>query len=351
MIARDSGDSLVVAETLGQGVNCCEMAPRDLNRRADLIGGGTAVSTGSATLTISRPVHSIIARRIKALRKARGLTQRQLADRVGVLGVKVDHSRIARVEHDTASLDLSEAIAVAIALEVSLVDLIVPDEPNERVGVTPKMDVDRDQIRVWLVAQDEVDQLVDGIRHRVHELAALRPAYERAAWKEEMIARNPAAIHTPSNYRQRGRQDDHARIRVFLRVEQDLGHLRDAALVLLENPLLPDALLQRLRDAVGTVPHPAGEMGPGGRLPLRVRISLDQLREVVYPRGDAGGASMGVPRSDDQWATMRVLAAELSELVHDPGLAATAPAGAGLVRQALQLLELHDAEGGRQPRP
>jgi transcriptional regulator with XRE-family HTH domain len=224
-----------------------------------LAGASNSVSTFTGTLTVSRPIRSIIARHVNALRKERRLTQRQLAEKVELLGVKIDHSRIARVENGSASLDLPEAVAVAIVLGVSLEALIIPDEANEKVKVTPTIDVNREQLHTWLVGQEEVDRLIDELRHRVHELAALRPGYERATWKDEMIARNPAAIHAPVNYRQRGLQEDHARIRAFRRLEQELGHLRDAALVRLENPLLPPGLLERLREAVNAVPPPAGD--------------------------------------------------------------------------------------------
>jgi transcriptional regulator with XRE-family HTH domain len=235
------------------------MAPRRKSpgRRIELAGSSNSVSTLTATLTVSRPIQSIVARHVKALRTEQGLTQRQLAELVAQLGVKIDHSRIARVENGSASLDLVEAVAVAIALGVSLETLITPDEPNERVKVTPTIDVDRGQLHTWLVGQDAVEALIDQLNHLTHDLAALRPGYERLMKQEKARWRNPSPVISTPNYRARGQQEDHARIRQFERLEQEVGHLRDEALVLLENPLLPLPLLARLREAVNAVPLPA----------------------------------------------------------------------------------------------
>src|SRR5262249_28102381 len=49
------------------------------------------------------------------------------------------------------------------------------------------------------------------------------------------------------------------------------------------------------------------------------------------------------PRSDEQWAEMAALVEELSEFRHD----ATAPAGAGLIRVAEQLIEWRRGEQAR----
>src|SRR5438309_696250 len=105
--------------------------------KMDLTGRGSASSSGSASLTLASSVDRVVASRIRALRGARGLTQRDLADRVAALGVKIDQSRIARIERGSATVNLADAIAIALALEVSVEGLIVPSEGHEMVNVTP----------------------------------------------------------------------------------------------------------------------------------------------------------------------------------------------------------------------
>ncbi len=339
-----------------------------------LAGNVAGTSSFKGDLSITATIQAVVARRIKASRAARGLTQRELEARLHAVGFEIDQSRIARIERGTAAVAVAEAIGFAVALEVSLESLLVPEEQSERIKVG-EIDVDRSQFHQWLAGSKEIDELVRQLHGVGHELMAMRQLYERAVRVLAAAAQtstNPGVIQSEVTRVDRSNwlREADATAGAYERLSERAAGLCQAARAYLENPLFPSRTLQRLRDAERRLPasqtYRRGVMEgtgaafdrvvmnewdhehEGGRFPKTVRVRLDRLRAVVYPLGDRGGPSMHLPRSDEQWAAMRALAADLSELVDDPDLAATAPAGAGLVRQARQLLELHEAERTRR---
>ena len=67
---------------------------------------------------------------LRAARQARGLTQGQLARRAEAFGFMVEQPAIARMESGIRSIGLDEAAALALALGLSLVEMVAPTAPT-----------------------------------------------------------------------------------------------------------------------------------------------------------------------------------------------------------------------------
>jgi transcriptional regulator with XRE-family HTH domain len=98
---------------------------------------------------------AILTRQLRELRERRQLTQQQLADKLGGLGVEPQPAQatIARTEAGARGIGLDEALAFAAALDVSPSRLILPSTAAVRVAITPKLDVPASLARQWLRGQ------------------------------------------------------------------------------------------------------------------------------------------------------------------------------------------------------
>ena len=74
---------------------------------------------------------AIFAWRVRVLREATGLTQRQLADKMTAAGHRMHQTTIAKIESGERPVYVGEAVALAGSLEVGVADLI--QEPLGRV--------------------------------------------------------------------------------------------------------------------------------------------------------------------------------------------------------------------------
>jgi transcriptional regulator with XRE-family HTH domain len=99
--------------------------------------------------------NAILTRQLKELRERRGMTQQQLADRLGELGVDPQPARatIARTELGERNVSLDETMAYAAALDVSPARLILPVTKVVPVAITPKRVVNPGVARRWLRGQ------------------------------------------------------------------------------------------------------------------------------------------------------------------------------------------------------
>lgn len=113
-----------------------------------------------------RTPNEVASERLRALRDARGLTTRELAERVRALGVKIQHTGITRRESGETPLRPSELFAFAYALDTSPLDLLVPADDDERgVAVTPEVTVEKSgNLRRW-IRGDLPLRGQDGIRY------------------------------------------------------------------------------------------------------------------------------------------------------------------------------------------
>jgi transcriptional regulator with XRE-family HTH domain len=88
--------------------------------------------------------------RIRELRKARGMTQQELAARISRLGVPIHQTAIARVESGKRELTLAEAFQFAYALDVAPVHLFVPTDSDELISIGPNVEAPPKHVRLWI---------------------------------------------------------------------------------------------------------------------------------------------------------------------------------------------------------
>jgi transcriptional regulator with XRE-family HTH domain len=96
--------------------------------------------------------NQVVGERVRTIREARRLSQRELAARVQALGVRVHHPGIGKVEQGQRRLDVSELFAFAYALDVSPLHLMVPAEDDASgVAVTPDLILTKaGNLRRWM---------------------------------------------------------------------------------------------------------------------------------------------------------------------------------------------------------
>ena len=96
--------------------------------------------------------NQVVGERVRTIREARRLSQRELAARVQALGVRIHHPGIGKVEQGQRRLDVSELFAFAYALDVSPLHLMVPaDDDAGGVAVTPDVTLTKSgNLRRWI---------------------------------------------------------------------------------------------------------------------------------------------------------------------------------------------------------
>lgn len=70
---------------------------------------------------------SVFARRLRAVRKQAGVTQKQLADRMADRGHKMLQSTVAKIESGERPVSIGEAVQLADVLGASLMDLVTDE--------------------------------------------------------------------------------------------------------------------------------------------------------------------------------------------------------------------------------
>jgi transcriptional regulator with XRE-family HTH domain len=94
----------------------------------------------------------VFARRMREVRRRRGWSQQQLAQRLSELGRPMDQTTVHRIESEgTRSLNVSlaDVLAIAAALSVSPVYLALPTDDLTSVAITPKTTIDARRAREW----------------------------------------------------------------------------------------------------------------------------------------------------------------------------------------------------------
>jgi transcriptional regulator with XRE-family HTH domain len=107
---------------------------------------------------MSKRPSEIAAERIRQLRQRHGMSQQQLADRLGTLGSPLDRVAIAKLETGQRRLPLDEALLFALALDVAPASLFLPrDGGNDDVQLAGEVTVTAAQARRWLAGQEPLD--------------------------------------------------------------------------------------------------------------------------------------------------------------------------------------------------
>ena len=72
-------------------------------------------------------------------RKARGISQRALRDRLADAGLDLNQAAIARMERGERKITLDEAVTISAVLDVAPVHLFLPVEGNGPVWLAPDL--------------------------------------------------------------------------------------------------------------------------------------------------------------------------------------------------------------------
>lgn len=96
-----------------------------------------------------RSLGETFAESLAETRNAAGLSQRELADRLGAAGLKLDHSKLSKIESGERKVTIDEAFGIAIALDVSPAALLAPRD-NSAVAIAPNAVFDGDLVVRWL---------------------------------------------------------------------------------------------------------------------------------------------------------------------------------------------------------
>jgi transcriptional regulator with XRE-family HTH domain len=105
----------------------------------------------------AQPVEHL-ARRVRELRRRRGLTAAQLAERLREVGLDWDRNVVANLETGRrASLDVGELLALALVLDVAPVHLLVPLDDEAPFHVTPTRIEKSGPVRDWVRGAEPLD--------------------------------------------------------------------------------------------------------------------------------------------------------------------------------------------------
>jgi transcriptional regulator with XRE-family HTH domain len=118
--------------------------------------GGEQGRPGCATP--GKETHRPAARRVRELRRRRGLTAAQLAERLREVGLDWDRNVVANLETGRrASLDVSELLALALVLDVAPVHLLVPLDDDRPYQITPTRIEQSGPVRDWVRGAEPLD--------------------------------------------------------------------------------------------------------------------------------------------------------------------------------------------------
>jgi transcriptional regulator with XRE-family HTH domain len=93
--------------------------------------------------------------RLRETRKARGLSQTELAHQMTERGRPLSNAALLRIEGGERSLSLDEALALAAVLYVAPAHLLSPPAHEEYVWLTDNYGVDGEGMRAWLLHGDK----------------------------------------------------------------------------------------------------------------------------------------------------------------------------------------------------
>jgi transcriptional regulator with XRE-family HTH domain len=92
----------------------------------------------------------VFAKRLREMRKARGLSQAELAQLMTERGTPMNKAALLRIEKGERGLSLDEALAFAAVLNAAPAHLLSP-RGEESVWLTDDMAVDGEGMRAWLL--------------------------------------------------------------------------------------------------------------------------------------------------------------------------------------------------------
>lgn len=96
------------------------------------------------------PIGEQVRANVERVRDARGMTKKELSEKVGGLGRPIPPLGISRVEAGTRRVDADDLVALALALNVSPLALLLPPEwSDEPVQLTPEVSLRARTAWLW----------------------------------------------------------------------------------------------------------------------------------------------------------------------------------------------------------
>jgi transcriptional regulator with XRE-family HTH domain len=148
------------------------------------------------------PASRIFGRRLQETRRARGVSQTELADAMTEAGYEMGKTAVLRIENGTRELKLDEAIAFAQLLHVPFAYLLEPPHDGE-VALTKNIATDGDGMKRWLVTGTPLGGLVWPEQMRTRQDRELAAAYLR----DLAIAATAAALAGDKQAQRRANRD------------------------------------------------------------------------------------------------------------------------------------------------
>lgn len=131
---------------------------------------------------------------VQRLREARGMTKKQLADRVTELGRAMAPLAVSRIEAGTRRVDIDDLAAIAIALRVSPITLMLPwaERADETAEVTGAGSVPTGAAWLWAegirpLILSKADPIADMQRYILDSLPVWARDAARLAWRDGQV--------------------------------------------------------------------------------------------------------------------------------------------------------------------
>jgi transcriptional regulator with XRE-family HTH domain len=125
-----------------------------------------------------------LARRVRELREARGLSQYTLAAQLHELGIDFAREQIGNLEAGRRqSVTVEQTVALAYALNVSPSDLLTPADVAESMRIGNRDDIPAWRIRKWLQGEGPLLRPGDMLQEAERDFHAVKPEHEYALWQ------------------------------------------------------------------------------------------------------------------------------------------------------------------------
>lgn len=102
------------------------------------------ISIMASNAVVAGPTAKRVAANIERVRKARQLKQKDVSDALGAIGRPTLATVVSKIERGERRIDVDDVVALALALNVSPLTLLMPDEASgQPVKLTEGFEVDR----------------------------------------------------------------------------------------------------------------------------------------------------------------------------------------------------------------
>lgn len=193
----------------------------------------------------------VVARRVAELRKAAGLNQADLGERMAELRPGWSRSTVVKLENlNRESLSVSDLLALAVVLDVPPVWLLADPKSEDPVPVAPGVTLDPWTALLWFVGREPIED-VPGSRYEAARAALVQV---------QLVAQALAAIRATEEIRAAG-----GGLLEKERAAEDERHLRQLAAPLTRlvewgypAPQLPSSVVKRARQLDVELPGQGG---------------------------------------------------------------------------------------------